>query len=241
MFRALFQWLLVIIFINNLTSLLLSRQLTLLTACFPRFFIALFPHSLKLIKKTSYETGSPMWQYSICLLKAGFHMIADDRRSQKVLRSYGNTLLRSSAMVIAGENVMYLVSSWIFFEGKTDVSFDFEADVVVALGLKEEINCSKTSMLFALIFPRAQRACTIDISAERNVWLQSALRSFAITAIWKQLSLRSSAIFCDHMETSLKTVRVRKWSQDRKWSRTANDPQIGPQMIPDRKWSRPKK
>ena len=33
------------------------------------------------------------------------------------------------------------------------------------------------------------------------------------------------------------TVRVRKWSQDRKWSRTANDPQIGPQMIPDRKWS----
>ena len=33
------------------------------------------------------------------------------------------------------------------------------------------------------------------------------------------------------------SVRVRKWSQDRKWSRTANDPQIGPQMIPDRKWS----
>jgi len=32
-------------------------------------------------------------------------------------------------------------------------------------------------------------------------------------------------------------IRVRKWSQDRKWSRTANDPQIGPQMIPDRKWS----
>ena len=32
-------------------------------------------------------------------------------------------------------------------------------------------------------------------------------------------------------------VRVRKWSQDRKWSPTANDPQIGPQMIPDRKWS----
>ena len=32
-------------------------------------------------------------------------------------------------------------------------------------------------------------------------------------------------------------VRVRKWSQDRKWSRTANDPQIGPQMVPDRKWS----
>ena len=33
------------------------------------------------------------------------------------------------------------------------------------------------------------------------------------------------------------TVRVHKWSQDRKWSRTANDPQTGPQMILDRKWS----
>ena len=44
-------------------------------------------------------------------------------------------------------------------------------------------------MLFALIFPRAQRASTFDISAERNVWLQSALRSFAIV--------------CDYMETAL--------------------------------------
>ena len=34
-------------------------------------------------------------------------------------------------------------------------------------------------MLFALIFPRAQRASTFDTFAERNVWLQSALRSFA--------------------------------------------------------------
>ena len=39
------------------------------------------------------------------------------------------------------------------------------------------------------------------------------------------------------LEATSQTVRVRKWSQDRKWSRTANDPQIGPQMIPDRKWS----
>ena len=30
-------------------------------------------------------------------------------------------------------------------------------------------------MLFALIFSRVQRACTFNISAERNVWLQSAL------------------------------------------------------------------
>ena len=46
-----------------------------------------------------------------------------------------------------------------------------------------------SAMLFALIFPRAQRASTYDISAERNVWLQSALRSFAIV--------------CDYMETGL--------------------------------------
>ena len=47
-------------------------------------------------------------------------------------------------------------------------------------------------MLFALIFPRAERASAFDISAERNVWLQSALRSFAI--------------FCDYMETALLAI-----------------------------------
>ena len=59
---------------------------------------------------------------------------------------------------------------------------------------RNEFACSKISssmsaMLFALIFPRAQRASIYDISAERNVWLQSALRSFAIV--------------CDYMETGL--------------------------------------
>ena len=44
-------------------------------------------------------------------------------------------------------------------------------------------------MLFTKILPRAQRACTFDISADRNVWLQPALRSFAIV--------------CDYMETAL--------------------------------------
>ena len=47
--------------------------------------------------------------------------------------------------------------------------------------------------------------------------------------------------YCQENVTSQelwRAVRVRKWSQDRKWSQTANDPQIGPQMIPDRKWSR---
>ena len=82
-----------------------------------------------------------------------------------------------------------------------------------------KISSSMSAMLFALIFPRAQRASTYDISAERNVWLQSALRSFAIVCDYMETGLfaivcdlrsaivcdpRSSAIVCDHMETSLK-------------------------------------
>ena len=38
-----------------------------------------------------------------------------------------------------------------------------------------KISSSMSAMLFALIFPRAQRASTYEVSAERNVWLQSAL------------------------------------------------------------------
>ena len=67
-----------------------------------------------------------------------------------------------------------------------------------------------SAMLFALIFPRAERAGTFDISAEGNVWLQSALRSFAIICDYMETALfaivcdpRSFAIVCDHMETSL--------------------------------------
>ena len=81
-------------------------------------------------------------------------------------------------------------------------------------------------MLFALIFPRPQRASTYDISAERNVWLQSALRSFAIVCDYMETGFfaivcdpRSSAIVCEHMETSLKyslicpflTYRIPAW------------------------------
>ena len=39
-------------------------------------------------------------------------------------------------------------SSWIFFEPKTDVSFGFEADGVVALGLKEEINLLAANVVY---------------------------------------------------------------------------------------------
>jgi len=65
-----------------------------------------------------------------------------------------------------------------------------------------------SAMLFALIFPRAQRASTYDISAERNVWLQSALRSFAI--IWKQVFLRSSAIY-DPRSSAIVCDRLRSY------------------------------
>jgi len=82
---------------------------------------------------------------------------------------------------------------------------------------RNKFACSKISsltsaILFAAIFPPAQRACNFDSSAVRNVCnsrLCDRLRSSTI--VWKQLSLRSSAIcdlrsaiVCDHMETSLK-------------------------------------
>ena len=53
-------------------------------------------------------------------------------------------------------------------------------------------------MLFALIFPQAQRASTYDISAERNVWLQSALRSFAIVCDYGNRSL------CDRLRSAIR-------------------------------------
>ena len=40
----------------------------------------------------------------------------------------------------SARNLIYRVSSRIFFEYKSDVSFAFTSDVVVTLGLKEEIN-----------------------------------------------------------------------------------------------------
>ena len=56
-----------------------------------------------------------------------------------------------------------------------------------------------SAMLLALIFPRAQRASTYDISAERNVWLQSALRSFAIVCDYMETGL--FAIVCDRLRS----------------------------------------
>jgi len=65
-----------------------------------------------------------------------------------------------------------------------------------------KISSSMSATLFALIFPRAQRACTFNISAERNVWLQSALGSFVIVCDYMETAL--FAIVFGHMETSLR-------------------------------------
>ena len=85
----------------------------------------------------------------------------------------------------------------------------FEANVVVALGLKKQIN-----LLAAQFPPRCPPCCLLRFSREHNarVYLTfplneiygcsrlcDRLRSSAI--IWQQLSLRSSAIICDDMET----------------------------------------
>jgi len=51
----------------------------------------------------------------------------------------------------SARNLTYLVSSWIFFESKTDVSFGFQADVVVNLGLKEEINLLAANYKFSYL------------------------------------------------------------------------------------------
>ena len=102
------------------------------------------------------------------------------------------------------------VTSLIFFELKTDVSFAFEADDAVASGLKEEKN-----LLAAKFPPRCPLCCLLRFCREHNArvhltFLQTEmygcsrlcdrLRSSAI--IWKQLSLRSSAI-CDPRSSAI--------------------------------------
>ena len=60
-----------------------------------------------------------------------------------------------------------------------------------------KISSSMSAMLFAKVLPRAQRACTFDISADRSVWLQPALRSFAIVCDYMETAL--FAIVCDRL------------------------------------------
>ena len=63
----------------------------------------------------------------------------------------------------------------------------------------------------------------------------------AITSLFKTHWLANEGRYCllswkaVNRYKSSTTVRVRKWSQDRKRSRTGNDPHTGPQMIPIKK------
>ena len=65
-----------------------------------------------------------------------------------------------------------------------------------------------SAMLFALILPRAERASIFDISAEQNVWVQSALRSFAIVCDYIETAL--FAIVCD-LRSAIVRDRLRSY------------------------------
>ena len=67
-----------------------------------------------------------------------------------------------------------LVSSWVFFERKTAVSFGFEADDVVDSGLKEEIN-----LLAAKFPPRSPPCCLLRFSREPNARVHMILGSLS--------------------------------------------------------------
>ena len=85
------------------------------------------------------------------------------------------------------------VTSLIFFE--TDVSFAFEADDAVASGLKEEVN------LLAAKFPRrCPPCCLLRFCREHNARVHL---TFADRSVWLQQALRLFAIVCDYMETAL--------------------------------------
>ena len=64
-----------------------------------------------------------------------------------------------------------------------------------------------SALLFTKTLPRAQRACTFDIPADQNVWLQPALRSFAIVCDYMETALFAivcdlrSAIVCDRLRS----------------------------------------
>ena len=85
-------------------------------------------------------------------------------------------------------------------------------------------------------FSRRFSTCRTSFAAshllERCRWirLQSSFSFSTPVARVLQLCFLKSMI-------KARCVQRRKWFRDRKWSPTGNDPQIGPQMIPDRKWS----
>ena len=145
-------------------------------------------------------------------------MIADDRGSQKVLRSFAILWSYGSAIDHQCVESPKFSSLHEYFSNQKPM---FPSVLKLAMsspsGLKEEIN------LLAAKFPsRCRPCCLLQFSREHNARVHlkfpltemygysrlcDRLRSSAI--VWKQLSLRSSAILivCDHMETSLYVQR----------------------------------
>ena len=96
-------------------------------------------------------------------------------------------------------NLIYLVSAWIFFESKTDVPFGFEADVVVTLGLKEEINLLAASTTCVYIWHFRWTKCMATVGC---AIVCDRLRLYGNSSLCDRLR---SAIVCDHMETIWKS------------------------------------
>ena len=84
----------------------------------------------------------------------------------------------------------YTLSDWLQNRAPVFKQIDINASASCFDFLAcSKVSCSISVMFSALIFTRAQRTFTIDISAERNVWLQLALRSFAIVRDYVETDL----------------------------------------------------
>ena len=87
------------------------------------------------------------------------------------------------------------------FEPKTDVSFGFEADDVITLGLKEEIN-----LLAAKFLPRCPPCCLLRFSLEHNgrVHLTFPLREmYGYSRLCDRLRLYANSSLCDRLRSAI--------------------------------------
>ena len=135
-----------------------------------------------------------------------------------ILRSYGSqtsaicdrnvthNIVNSDRLIVgkkSARNLIYLVSSWIFFESKTDVSFGFEADVVVAFGLKEEIN-----LVAAKFPPRCPPWCLLwfprPASTTREVHLTFPLNEmYGYSRLCDRLRVYGNSSLCDPLRYAI--------------------------------------
>ena len=71
---------------------------------------------------------------------------------------------------------------------------------------KMSIALSKSAMLFALIFPRAQRASAYGISAERNVWA-----TVGSAIVCDRVRLYGNRSLCDRLRSAIVCDRLRSY------------------------------